>query len=147
MVSSRVVPLWINFWSFLQIFIITQVTNTALMLSTLTSRRHNLRKLGSTGPLWHWLYLSNHNHLVFIEISFSFSLPLLLGVLQGSVLGPLLVLVYVNDIPNSICKSSLLMTLKSPTLYICTSVTLLTLEMCHYSFWSFYKWQFLLLHK
>ena len=69
---------------------------------------YKLWMLGITGPLWHWFknYLSNRNHFVSVENSSSSTLPVISGVPQGSVLGPLLFLIYVNDIPSSIHKSS-----------------------------------------
>ena len=57
---------------------------------------------GITGPLWSWFkaYLTGRFHLVSIEGCSSDLLPVRSGVPQGSILGPLLFLVYVNDIPN-----------------------------------------------
>ena len=63
---------------------------------------------GITGPLWRWFqsYLSNRTHFVSVEGSSSSVLPVRSGVPQGSVLGPLLFLLYVNDIPTSISFST-----------------------------------------
>ena len=63
---------------------------------------------GITGPLWRWFqsYLSNRTHFVSVEGSSSSILPVRSGVPQGSVLGPLLFLLYVNDIPTSISFST-----------------------------------------
>ena len=67
-----------------------------------------LWSLGITGPLWTWFkeYLSNRQHFVYINGASSSLLPVYSGVPQGSILGPLLFLVYVNDIPTSICHST-----------------------------------------
>lgn len=75
------------------------------------SKRHSVAKWVAiykhwgllTLYVWHWFenYLSNHNHMVFIENSSLFSLPVLSGVPHCAVvLGP-----YVNDILNSILNS------------------------------------------
>ena len=64
--------------------------------------------LGTTGPLWHWFkaYLSHHLHYVHIDHISSSCLPLFSRFPQGGVLGPLLFLVYIYDIPNVINFSS-----------------------------------------
>ena len=69
---------------------------------------HKIWMLGITCPLWHWFknYLSDCNHFVFIKNWSSASLPVISGVPQGSVIGPVLFLVFVNNIPSSICKCS-----------------------------------------
>ena len=72
---------------------------------------------GITGPLWSWFqaYLSNRSHYVFVEGSSSNILPVKSGVPRGSVLGPLLFLIYVNDIPDAItfCRPYLLLMILS----------------------------------
>ena len=68
--------------------------NRGLLLS-------KLRKIGVSNSAHKWFksYLSDRSQVVKIEDTTSKALPLEFGVPQGSILGPLLFTVYVNDLP------------------------------------------------
>ena len=65
--------------------------------------------MGISGTLWLWFksYLFNRQQCVKINNKYSYLLPVLSGIPQGSILGSLLFLVYVNDIPDYITNSLL----------------------------------------
>jgi hypothetical protein len=63
-------------------------------------------------------YLSNRKQSVKIENSVSSELPVTCGVPQGSILGPLLFLIYINDLPNALTSCNPIMYADDTNLFL-----------------------------
>ena len=83
-----------------------------------------LQQNGITGKLLNWLsnYLTNRRQKVVIQSAESSLKPITAGVPQGSVLGPLLFLIYVNDISESLLSLTRLFADDSSLYYSTTSI-------------------------
>ena len=83
---------------------------------------HKLRDLGITGRLglWFFHFLNNRQHYVRMPGGISQPHPVLSGVPQGTVLGPLLFLIMIIDIDKGISPSSKLVSFADDTrVYSC----------------------------
>ena len=71
---------------------------------------HKLKDLGITGKLgvWFFQFLSNRSHFVRLRGGVSNDHPVISGVPQGTVLGPLLFLITMSDINKDISSSKLI---------------------------------------
>ena len=69
-----------------------------------------LRSLGRSGNIGIWLYhfLNNRSHFVRLPGGISKDHPVISGVPQETVLGPLLFLIMIADIDNGVSDSNLL---------------------------------------
>ena len=69
---------------------------------------HKLKSFGFNGVLLNWFhsYLSNRKQRVLIEGEASDWCPVLSGVPQGSILGPVLFLLYINDMVSSVSENT-----------------------------------------
>ena len=69
-----------------------------------------LQAYGVSGDLLKWVeaFLLNRSQIVRVNGEESFSAAVLSGIPQGSVLGPLLFVIYINDLPDKIRSDTLI---------------------------------------
>ena len=80
---------------------------------------NKLLNFGISGPVWNWFkcYLEGRSQLVQVGDCQSSIRPVLSGVPQGSILGPLLFLIFVNDMFSVVSHCSLLLFADDAKLY------------------------------
>ena len=71
-----------------------------------------ISSFGIHGKILKWIkdFLSNREQQVVLNGHISYSIPVTSGVLQGSVLGPILFTMFVNDIPSIVSSPVYLFT-------------------------------------
>lgn len=122
---------------------------------------HKLEAVGIRGPALSLIgsYLTNRTQIVNFEGSLSHVKPVIMGVPQGSLLGPILFLVYINDLPNCLTSTSSILYADDTTIFtssdcMSTIITRLNCDLSNLSAWcnknklriNASKTQFMLFH-
>ena len=85
-----------------------------------------LKSYGVEGNLFRLLenYLDNRKQRVILDDQYSFWKIIISGLLQGSVLGPLLFLIYINDLTNGLISFSKIFADDKPIFYKLVRISL-----------------------
>ena len=105
-----------------------------------------LKRFGLEENSLAWLtsYLTNRTQAVCVEDELSSPMPVLSGVPQGSILGPVLFTLYINDLPSCIQFSNIMMYADDTVIYLSSTSTSdielkLNLDLANLSQWLHYN--------
>ena len=101
-----------------------------------------LEHYGIRGNCLHWFksYLCNRSQYVKINNAVSDTKQIVCGVPQGSVLGPLLFIIYTNDLPNSLTHTSAILFADDTTIFTKSSDIASLYEQVNYDLNSLHDW-------
>ena len=104
---------------------------------------YKLDYYGIRGNVHNWLasYLSNRTQCIKVNKTYSNYVPVTSGVPQGSVIGPLLFLIYINDLPDTI-NPHVLTSLFADDARLANSFKLHVINDMQEVLNSLYKWMF-----
>ena len=87
-------------------FVVRVIYGTAVFIKSVFQTSFCLSYgVGSNSSNWFKSYLDNRTQKCFVNGSLSDSQPLTCGIPQGTILGPLLFILYINDLPNCLNNS------------------------------------------
>ena len=101
-----------------------------------------LEYYGIRGNLLQWIrdYLSNRRQYVDYGGNTSAMLPVTCGVPQGSILGPLLFTIYINDLPNAVPQLSTVMFADDTSLFLKHNVLSEAVRIVNFELSKLYRW-------
>ena len=79
--------------------------------------------LEENSPAWLTSYLTNRTQALCVKDELSHSMPVLSGVPQGSILGPVLFTLSINDLPSCIQFSNIMMYVDDTVIYLSSTST------------------------
>ena len=103
MVSKNIDEGLLNGVVFLDLKKAFDTVNHEILLS-----KHSLYGVKGTANAWFQSYLSNRTQVCQVNGKLSLPRNIITGIPQGSILGPLLFLIYVNDFPNCLTNAEVI---------------------------------------
>ena len=103
---------------------------------------HKIKSYGFKGEVLEWLiaFLSNRSQFVDVKGSESRYCPVLSGVPQGTVLGPLLFLIYINDLPEVLKYSQISLYADDAKIFRSEKPEIISSQLLQDDLSSFHRW-------